>query len=246
MPIAIHCPSCNRLLRVPEHVLGRAVQCPNCRTTFTAQTEEEEPPLARPARKPPDTVPMPPVLRPVEVPDDAPPWAVRTHAEPTEEDYQTEPRLHGPWRPGTKQEQNRQLRQRQAYSRELAESVVAGPALALQVTGTLGVIVGGLALTGAILFGFQGEYDWDLASGVSRIMLSLGCLCWGGIVLSAGRKMKHFEYFNSVRIGCFFALLPCNPAWLAGLPIAIWALNVLHKEDVRRVFDEESWSRGRD
>jgi predicted Zn finger-like uncharacterized protein len=39
MPIIIDCPSCQRKLRVPEHLLGQKVKCPTCANMFTAATE---------------------------------------------------------------------------------------------------------------------------------------------------------------------------------------------------------------
>jgi predicted Zn finger-like uncharacterized protein len=37
MPELVSCPSCSRQLRVPDSLLGRAVKCPSCGATFTAQ-----------------------------------------------------------------------------------------------------------------------------------------------------------------------------------------------------------------
>src|SRR5437879_4667466 len=36
MPEVIDCPQCERKLRVPDELLGRAVQCPTCGATFAA------------------------------------------------------------------------------------------------------------------------------------------------------------------------------------------------------------------
>src|SRR5437660_9135178 len=36
MPEIIDCPQCERKLRVPDDLLGRAVKCPTCGVTFTA------------------------------------------------------------------------------------------------------------------------------------------------------------------------------------------------------------------
>lgn len=50
MSIQIHCPSCQKTLKVPDHLQGKAVKCPSCAATFTAagtrETVPEPPPLA--------------------------------------------------------------------------------------------------------------------------------------------------------------------------------------------------------
>jgi predicted Zn finger-like uncharacterized protein len=58
MPNTIHCPSCNRELRVPDELLGKKVKCPACSTTFTASVAG------------PEAAPPPPVVG--EIPEDRP------------------------------------------------------------------------------------------------------------------------------------------------------------------------------
>ena len=54
MPEVTSCPSCARQLRVPDSLLGKAVKCPSCGTTFTAggsvpaPTYQEPPPSSAP------------------------------------------------------------------------------------------------------------------------------------------------------------------------------------------------------
>lgn len=40
--------------------------------------------------------------------------------------------------------------------------------------------------------------------------------------------------------GAIFAMLPCSPGFLLGLPIGIWALVVLSNQDVKTVFEHAS------
>ena len=47
MSETISCPSCKRLLQVPEDLKGQTVRCPSCSNTFTASTEPP-PPIAPP------------------------------------------------------------------------------------------------------------------------------------------------------------------------------------------------------
>ncbi len=52
----IQCPQCDRKLRVPESLRGKAVKCPTCGATFAAETDiveaEEQPAVDMPARRP--------------------------------------------------------------------------------------------------------------------------------------------------------------------------------------------------
>jgi hypothetical protein len=43
MPTVIHCPSCERKLKVPETLLGKKVKCPSCGTQFTGAAPDEGP-----------------------------------------------------------------------------------------------------------------------------------------------------------------------------------------------------------
>jgi hypothetical protein len=42
MNLTIPCPSCQRILRVPENLLGQAAKCPSCSQTFTVPESGEE------------------------------------------------------------------------------------------------------------------------------------------------------------------------------------------------------------
>jgi predicted Zn finger-like uncharacterized protein len=62
MPNTIHCPQCNRELRVPDELLGKKVKCPACSTTFTASiaaSEAEPPPLTPVGSEPARLQPAP-------------------------------------------------------------------------------------------------------------------------------------------------------------------------------------------
>ena len=56
MPEIIHCPQCERKLRVPEELLGRTVKCPTCGVTFTAPTVAA--PEVLPAEEVPEPAPL--------------------------------------------------------------------------------------------------------------------------------------------------------------------------------------------
>jgi len=39
MPILVNCPSCQRIVRVPDTLIGQHVRCPTCEATFVASQE---------------------------------------------------------------------------------------------------------------------------------------------------------------------------------------------------------------
>jgi hypothetical protein len=53
MPILTQCTSCNRKLRVQDHLLGKTVKCPGCQAKFLAQPIEESAPQLTPIGPPP-------------------------------------------------------------------------------------------------------------------------------------------------------------------------------------------------
>jgi hypothetical protein len=53
----IACPECNKNLQVPEELIGKSVQCPECKHTFAAALPEAPPPMPTP--EPPRTSPKP-------------------------------------------------------------------------------------------------------------------------------------------------------------------------------------------
>jgi predicted Zn finger-like uncharacterized protein len=79
MTEVIQCPQCQRQLRVPEELRGKAVKCPSCSHTFTA-------PLAGAADTP--AVPPPP---PGQHDAEEPPRPSTRRPRPPQEDYGEEP-----------------------------------------------------------------------------------------------------------------------------------------------------------
>lgn len=62
MPELVNCPHCDKKLRVPDNLLGKAVKCPTCTKTFTAEAEGSAPPPREEEQAPAP----PPRRRPVE------------------------------------------------------------------------------------------------------------------------------------------------------------------------------------
>jgi predicted Zn finger-like uncharacterized protein len=74
MPILIQCSSCQRKLRVQDHLLGKTVKCPNCQTKFQAKNVDEAgaaptPPSADTGAAPP--TPAAPTVKTLELPEPA-------------------------------------------------------------------------------------------------------------------------------------------------------------------------------
>jgi predicted Zn finger-like uncharacterized protein len=230
MPIEIRCPSCQRKLRVPDELLGRTVKCPSCQATFTAATTLGEAPVE------------------TYVPEEAPATLRREGAperdedereetrEPEEEAYDDRP--HG----------------RRGERRSSAKSSVMGPAVALIVVGSLGLvyaiinlIVNFLGIAGPFNapgrqpgFGQQPGFGPPVDPNVYQvivILVTLVMLLWGGLVLFGGIQMLRLRSFGMAMAGSIVAIIPCNPCCLFGLPFGIWALIMLNYPEVKRAFD---------
>ncbi|MCI0464040.1 MAG: zinc-ribbon domain-containing protein [Gemmataceae bacterium] len=245
MPIIIHCPSCSRQLRVPDDLLDREVKCPTCSAIFTASAENEVPlatplPPPREEEAPRARVPRPsgPPLEEFEELD-AP---VRRRRPPRRDDDEAY------------EEEDDEPRPRRR-SRQHARDLVAGPAMALMVVGSialtlsilsllcnLGGAAGGLAMPrprGAP--GFGGPPNAELvaraAGGVFGVFGAVGGICWGGIVLTGAIQMKNLRSYGYSMAGAIVAMVPCSGGCcLLGLPFGIWALVVLNQPEVREAF----------
>jgi predicted Zn finger-like uncharacterized protein len=60
MPSVISCPSCQKQLKVPDELIGRAVKCPGCKETFTAQIGSPSAPVQEEIAEKPRKRPAPP------------------------------------------------------------------------------------------------------------------------------------------------------------------------------------------
>jgi hypothetical protein len=92
MSTVIHCPSCNRNLRVPANLMGQRVKCPSCDAVFVAEQPSGEEPILEFAEEQTPTQPSRPRDLPGEEQDDereSPPRRRRPHPRP-EEDYDEE------------------------------------------------------------------------------------------------------------------------------------------------------------
>lgn len=111
------------------------------------------------------------------------------------------------------------------------------PAIALLVVGILGIAMGilniGVTLTG---FGIAPQQQNDASQTMGRYVGAFISLIWGIVVTLGGFKMKSLQSRGSVMTGVIFAMLPCNPCCVLGLPLGIWALVALNKPEVKDAF----------
>ncbi len=243
MPILIQCPSCERRLRVPDNLLGKQVKCPSCQTTFTAAEDgESEETLRSPAEERPAVTPRrrpaaPPPEEDEGYEEERPSRASRRRP-PDEEDEEQEEDYEEEDRP-------RRRRRRRRRSTADAEGAVAGPAIALLITGILGVLVGVVNIifqvanpngAGQPFGGPPGGGAPDASFRVGQ-MIGAGLSLVLPILVTAGAiQMKRLQGYGLAMTAAIVAMVPCTPCCLLGLPFGIWALVVLAREDVKRAF----------
>jgi predicted Zn finger-like uncharacterized protein len=246
MPITTRCPSCDRKLRVPDNLLGSRVKCPGCQTVFTAEDQgEEAPPPAAPAprERPPERPRDPVTDRPSEArrrPALTPPpegEGAGGYEDEPEGDYEEDrPRRGG-------------------RSRERAREMVSGPAVALMVTGGIGIALGVLNLVASLALGSlqlavpnagrpgpgmpgpgaagPGQAMMGTAFNVTHSVIVIAC---GAVVTYGAVQMKNLRSRGWAMTGSVLAMIPCLGCCLLGLPFGIWSVVVLNKPEVVRAF----------
>ncbi len=217
----IFCPSCNHKLRVPEELMGRPVQCPQCRATFLAPPPPvgggerlPEPPLPRPQTTPAITREMPPESE-FEEPRRRP---------PTFDAYDLNEPEFGP-RP------------------EPNEGKVLAPAFVLLAVSLLGMLANGFQV---VMVGFMpnfwrqvkaanpfGQQNADTASiVVGAIFFAVSLF----VAIGSMSMMKRRLYPIAV-LGALAAMVDIgNCCCILSAPAGIWAMIVLFQPDVRASF----------
>lgn len=238
MHTTIHCPECERLLRVPDDMLGRKVKCPTCGTTFVAEAGEQQAGEGvRPAR-PQDTptTPYAPEAKESEAPRRKP-RRVSDEEDRDDDDFEEEEDDDRP---------RGRRRRRLDYAdadEDVARSAVAGPAIALMIVGgiSLALYLINLVLTLAGV-GMMAANNAQAQGGAGAARMFGGvlgaviALCWAGFVLAGAMKMKALTNRGVAMAACIVAMVPCNVCCILGLPFGIWGLVVLNREEVRSAF----------
>jgi DNA-directed RNA polymerase subunit M/transcription elongation factor TFIIS len=225
----VHCPQCDRLLAVPEDLIGAMVRCPQCATAFTA-----DPTAPRPAN---------------------PSAADAIQKEATErrqENYAEELPPSRKRRPPEKEwdeEDEEEYREYDMQRRKAdAKAQVAGPATALIVVSA---IVLGLSILMLFLYVFAGaamvalladkRMEGDNQEGMMErtvigIAQSIMQIVLNGLVLAGALKMKRLRSHGLAMTSSILAMIPCTGCCLLGLPFGIWALVVINRPEVRGEF----------
>ncbi|MBV9122679.1 MAG: hypothetical protein JO112_04930, partial [Planctomycetes bacterium] len=229
MPEIVSCPECQRQLRVPDDLLGKRVKCPSCSTTFTAtpvsqsapapeEEEEEESPRPRSRAAEPSEEEEEPETG---IEEEERPRRRRRRDEDEEEDEDFDEGA----RPGRRRRRRRSL----GGSLEDARQIVAGPSVAMLISGIIGVLLSicstinhltGFAINGAGAQQVGGaEMAGFMAGGVVGITADILYLVAAVITIIASQKMKNLESYGLAMTGAILTVVPCTtcPCW--GIPI---------------------------
>jgi hypothetical protein len=212
--------------------MGQDVQCPQCHATFVAGSTSESKPVA--AAETYSLQPERPPERSVPAPEDEDFHAGRDYED------QDDPE----WR-----RRRKNARRQDALARVAAPAImlmiVGGLAIALSIVG-LGINVlsagmqAGMNAQGPRQPGQFGPGPRNTMDPMANVVLGifgavLG-LCWGGMVLLGGLKLKNLESHGLAMTGAILAMIPCNICCILGLPLGIYALVVMNSADVRDQF----------
>ena len=126
----------------------------------------------------------------------------------------------------------------------MAQSKVAGPAIALMITAGVSLCLHLLGLMATILgIGIGAamtpvEERWAfLLAGPIAILVRLVVLALTAIILVGAMKMRKLENYGLAMTGTIIALVPClPPCCLLSIPFGIWALVVLMNPEVKSAF----------
>jgi hypothetical protein len=215
--IIVHCPQCERPLRVPEHLIGRPVQCPACGLTLSV---------------PPGSQQAQPLAPSTAVPATSPP--IQPSAEPVgqaEEDFRAD------------QAQVIDAGDFEFDVRRRARSLVLPPAICLLVCSVLGILGDVFVIlywstapdqaiqhAKAMGFGPPPPPEFIVRIHVGFAVLSL-------VNALAAIQMMRLRMYPFALAGCILSMLNCGSnCCLIGIPLGFWALVVLLKPEVRSAF----------
>lgn len=126
-----------------------------------------------------------------------------------------------------------------------AAAEVSGPAVGLIITA----IIGGVLHVGSLLVNMLGAglgsitatgreeqiFNW-LSGGVGMVSSTVGLLI-AGIVIYAAIEMKNLRQWGLAVAASILAMIPCiSPCCVLGIPMGIWSLVVLLKDEVKTAF----------
>ena len=216
----IHCPQCQRQLRVPEEMVGRLVKCPTCSTQFTVSASGQPQPTAAPV-----PVEEPPAPRRREPEYDDPRYEERRprRREPEYDDY------------------DRAVRPATA-------SLVAPPAICLLIAGILGIVVNAFQMAMPLFMKPEDMIKPDTPPFMQELLKSstgaqavIGGLIFATVsilVVFAAIQMLRMRTWGFALAGSIIAMINIgNCCCLLGLPFGIWSIIILSRQDVKSAFE---------
>ncbi len=230
MPNTIYCPSCNRMLRVPDELVGKKVKCPSCGMIFIASAEGASPTAPSSPEEVFKMEPAPAMPR-----RPAPPGPPDYEEEPfEEEDYGAYPYRRG---------------------RAQVKTLLTAPAICLLVAAILGCLANLFQIVLAFLpkqekaFVAQRpvgppdpmqKFLEDVEKNSRGPVPAIGGLvgaAWCGVIILASIQMLRMRMWGLALTGSILSMLNCfNCCCLLGLPFGIWSVVVLSKPDVKSAF----------
>ena len=129
-----------------------------------------------------------------------------------------------------------------------AAAQVKGPAIALIVTASLGILYylfsGLITLAGGAMFKHELPTTippelrafFEGMQGPLAGCINLGIAAVNVFVLLGAIKMMRLQSYGLAIAACIVAMLPCQCCCVFGLPFGIWALVVLSKPEVKSQF----------
>jgi len=223
-PIEFRCTGCNKLLRTAADTAGKQAKCPECGRIVAVPG----PGAAVPA----ETLPYPSPPSGTQTGSPFAPAGSATAAPSDPENPYLAPTQYGrpPFQPF-------------AGADPMAASRVAGPAVALIVTGALGIagqvlsLIVNLVQIGGGMGGAGRQQMPALFSGGFGVGMASLNLVVGIVVVLGAVKMKNLESYGFAMAAAVMAMVPCiSPCCLLGLPFGIWALVVLSDAGVKAAF----------
>jgi hypothetical protein len=108
------------------------------------------------------------------------------------------------------------------------------PAVALIVLGAFNLLIPAIVFVSAVV----DRPNDDLFP----LFLSIPS---GGLMVAGGIAMLRMRWYGLAMTGAIAAMVPCGPVWVASLPVGIWAMVVLRREDVMQAFAQNRSARQR-
>jgi hypothetical protein len=240
----IHCPSCQNQVGVPDELLGKLVQCPQCKAKYIAGAASTPAPSPKP------------ILEITADPEPAAPAVLEGAVAATANRQEGDPETADEERPRRRRERDddrdddreRRPRRRVRRPRGMSvESKVIGPAIALMVVGAGGMlitlallilnIVGIASVASAAPRGTKVDEGLLVGTIVRMVLGTISTLAMSGVVLSGGMRMKNRSGYGYAVAASVIAMLPCQCCFLIGFPVGVWSLIILLQDDVKRDFD---------